>query len=68
MLKNDYPTTPQEVDHRSQEMANASKKCTQENEVGILAIGSHEGSVIAFAKNANDAGKIILDTLKESRQ
>ncbi len=67
MLKNKFPNTPEDIDHRSQAMIEAAKKCTQENEVGIFAISSSEGSVIAYGKNAEDAGKLILETLKKSR-
>lgn len=67
MLKNDFAATPEDVDHRSQDMLEASHKCIKDKDNGIFAVGSQEGSIIAFGKNAEDAGKIILSTLKASR-
>ena len=67
MLKNGYPKTPKDVDYGTQEMADASSKCIGHKDVGIFAMEGHEDGIIAYGKTAEATGKIILETVKQSR-
>lgn len=67
MLKNNLEQTDQAIDHRSNEFQQAATDCIQGKLSGILAMADLEGGVIAYADTAENAGKIILETLKQSR-
>ena len=67
MLKSGLDNTDEEVDHRSLDFSNAAKVIIQNKKQGIFALSDLEGGVIAYADTAENAGKIILETLKSSR-
>ena len=48
-------------------MANEAIRCIGKKNCGIFAMKGHEDGVIAYAQTAEDAGKILLDTLKQSK-
>ena len=48
-------------------MAVAAQKCIGTKQSGIFAMAGHEDGIIAYANQSQAAGKIILDTLKQSR-
>lgn len=68
MLANSYDQTSEAVDYGTQEMANEAKACIGNKKSGIFVMAGHQDGIIAYGANAEEAGKIILDTLKESRK
>lgn len=67
MLANEYDRTPQDTPYGTQEMANQVKICIGHKEQGILAMAGHTDGVISYGKNAEQAGQILLETLKKTR-
>lgn len=68
MLDNNYDQTPANIDYGTQEMADAAKICIGTKKQGIFVMAGHQDGIIAYGSNPEEAGKIILDTLKESRK
>lgn len=68
MLKNSLDNTSEDIDHRSVDFAKAAKEIIQTKKTGIFAMSDLEGGIIAYADTAENAGKIVLETLKESRK
>jgi hypothetical protein len=68
MLKNNFDATPKGIDYGTQDMAIAAQNCIGTNTQGIFAMSGHEDGIIAYGSTVEEAGKIILDTLKESRK
>lgn len=67
MLANDFDKTSAKIDYGTFDMAQAASDCIKDKEVGIFAMAGHEDGIIAYGKNAEVTGKIILDTFKKSR-
>lgn len=67
MLDNDFLKTSKDIEYGTQEMALATKDCIEDKSSGIFAMEGHEDGIIAFATTAEAAGKVILDTVKQSR-
>ncbi len=67
MLNNGYDKTPENVDYGTKEMAEAAKKCIGDKSSGIFVMAGHEDGIVSYAPTVEEAGKIILDTLKKSR-
>ena len=67
MLTNNFPKTPKTIDYGTQEMAQAASSCIGNKEVGIFAMEGHEDGIIAYGKSAEATGKVILETVKQSR-
>lgn len=68
MLKHDLEQTAQDINHHGLDFQQAATDCIQGKKTGILAIADLEGGIIAYADTAENAGKIILETLKQSRK
>lgn len=67
MLKNGHERTPEGIDYGTHAMAMATQKCIGTKKQGIFAMAGHKDGIIAYGATPEDTGKIILDTLKESR-
>lgn len=67
MLENGYDQTSDNIDYGTQEMANEAIRCIGNKNFGIFAMKGHEDGVISYAQTSEDAGKILLDTLKKSK-
>ena len=48
-------------------MAEAAKECIGKKESGIFAMAGHDEGIISYGSTVEEAGKIILETLKKSR-
>jgi len=68
MIKNNLEQTAQDIDHRSFDFQQEAMKCIQNKNSGIFAISDLEGGIIAYADSAENAGKLILETLKISKK
>ncbi len=63
-LKNKIPTTNEEVEYGTPEMAWEIFRLFRESEVEekkILVMGGHKEGIISFGKDLDEAGKILLD-------
>jgi hypothetical protein len=67
MLNNDFDKTPKNVDYGTQEMAEAAKSCIGKKNSGIFVMAGHDEGIVSYGSTVEEAGKIILDTLKKSR-
>ena len=68
MLAKKMDSTPEHVDYGTKEMAEYTSKLIGVKESGIFAMAGHQDGIISYGKTAQEAGKILLDTFKESRQ
>ena len=67
MLKNNYPATSKDINYGTHEMAQEAQRCIGKNKQGIFVMSGHQDGIIAYGRSAEEAGKIILETLKQSR-
>lgn len=67
MLNNGFDKTSEDVEYGTLDMAQAASECIKNNDVGIFAMAGHEDGIIAYGKNADVTGKIILETFKKGR-
>ena len=67
LLSNNFDKTPKDVDYGTHEMAEAAKECIGKKESGIFAMAGHDEGIISYGSTVEEAGKIILETLKKSR-
>lgn len=68
MINNQYDNTPADIDYGTREMAKAVQQAIQDKSTGILVMAGHQDGIIAYGPTVEEAGKIILDTLKESKK
>ena len=68
MLDNKMDATPENIDYGTKEMADFSANLIGKKESGIFVMAGHQDGIISYGKTAQEAGKILLDTLKNSRQ
>lgn len=67
MLDNGHDQTADNIDYGTQEMANEAIRCIGGKNFGIFAMKGHEDGVISYGQTSEDAGKILLETLKQSK-
>lgn len=68
MLDNKFERTSESVDYGTHEMAEEAKICIGSKQSGIFVMAGHQDGVISYGATAEEAGRIILETLKESRK
>ena len=68
MKKNDYDSSPADIEYGTEEMAQACKKIINTKSSGIIVMLGHQSGIISYGTTTEEAGKIILETLKESRK
>jgi ribulose-5-phosphate 4-epimerase/fuculose-1-phosphate aldolase len=68
MLSNNYTKTANNINYGTQEMAHEAQKCIGKNLKGIFVMEGHQDGIIAYGHSVEEAGKIILETLKESKK
>lgn len=64
MLSEKFDRTPEEINYGTIEMAEAAKECIKDQTRGIFAMAGHQDGIIAYGDNAENAGKMILETYK----
>jgi L-ribulose-5-phosphate 4-epimerase len=67
-LMDKIPTTDKNVSYGTPEMANEIKKIIKElgDKEKILVMGGHEGGIISFGKNLDEAGSILVNYFNQS--
>ena len=68
MLRNNFDKTPPNIEYGTIEMARAMNSCINQKHSGIFVMAGHQDGIISYGSSAEEAGKILLDTLKESRK
>jgi L-ribulose-5-phosphate 4-epimerase len=66
-----YPSTHRNVAYGTPEMAKEIQRLFKENSIAehkLFAMGGHEEGIIAFGKNLEEAGKLVLDHLNTIRK
>jgi L-ribulose-5-phosphate 4-epimerase len=67
MINNDHDKTPKNIDYGTQEMAEAAKKCIGNKSKGIFVMEGHQDGIISYGSTPEEAGRVLLETLKESK-
>lgn len=68
MLDQHLDASPKDIDYGTKEMADFAAKLIGQKESGIFVMAGHQDGIISYGHTAQEAGKILLDTLKNSRQ
>lgn len=68
MLNNKMDATPADIDYGTKEMADSAAQLIGTKKSGIFVMNGHQDGIISYGETAEEAGKIILDTLKKVRQ
>lgn len=68
MIDNDMDSTPEHIDYGTKEMATFTSSLISGKKYGIFVMKGHQDGVISYAQSAEDAGKILLDTLKLAKK
>ncbi|MFT6630559.1 MAG: ribulose-5-phosphate 4-epimerase/fuculose-1-phosphate aldolase [Bacteriovoracaceae bacterium] len=68
MLAGEYKKTADNINYGTHEMAQEAQKCIGKNLKGIFVMAGHQDGIIAYGSSTEEAGKIILETLKESKK
>lgn len=68
MIDNNLDSTSENVSYGTQEMAQEAKLCIGNKKSGIFVMKGHQDGIISYGSSAEEAGKIILDTVKQSRK
>jgi ribulose-5-phosphate 4-epimerase/fuculose-1-phosphate aldolase len=66
-----YPFTRQDVSYGTTEMATEIQRLFKESSIAehkLFAMGGHEEGIIAFGKDLEEAGKLVLDHLDTIRE
>lgn len=68
MLDQNMDATGDDISYGTSQMAQEAKRCIGNKKSGIFAMKGHEDGVISYGASIEEAGKIILDVFKQSRQ
>jgi L-ribulose-5-phosphate 4-epimerase len=63
-LKNKFPTTDKKAKYGTPEMAFEIKKLLKKNKNQVIIMGGHKEGILAFGKNIEEAGNIILNLVE----
>lgn len=67
MLANGHPKTDKSIKYGTKDMADAAKQCIQGKDSGVFVMEGHEEGIISYGRSAEEAGRAILDLIKELR-
>lgn len=68
MIDQSMDATSELVSYGTQEMADDAKRCIGNKKSGVFVMKGHQDGVIAYGTSIEEAGKILLDTFKQSRK
>jgi len=68
MIDNNMDATSETISYGTLEMADEAKKCIGNKKSGVFVMKGHQDGVISYGTSIEEAGKIILDTFKQSRK
>lgn len=61
MIKDECDFTDRSIPYGTVEMARATEKCIAQNDSGSFCMHGHEDGVVAYGRNLEEAGQLILD-------
>lgn len=61
MIKDQTDFTPKNIPYGTVEMARATEKCVGSKDFGSFCMHGHEDGVVAYGRNLEEAGKLILE-------
>ncbi len=67
MIKHDMDATSEKVSYGTESMGEEASKCIGEKTSGIFVMKGHQDGIIAYGSSCEEAGKIILEIFKKSR-
>ncbi len=67
LLNNNFDQIPANINYGSQEMAMATAKCIAQKKQGLFAMAGHEDGIVSYGETVEEAGKILLDVFKQSK-
>lgn len=67
MIKEDMESTSEKVSYGTEEMGMEASRCIGDKKSGVFVMKGHQDGVIAYGSNSEEAGKIILEIYKKSR-
>ena len=65
MISEKMNSTPQDVSYGTQEMAIAVQNIIGNKESGIIVMKGHQDGVIAYGNSAEQAGRMVLNSINE---
>ncbi len=68
MKENDYATTKEDVFQDVEGLELRIKRIIKKSPSGIFAFSHHPGEFLCYATSSDEAGKIILDLVKQSKK
>lgn len=68
MIDKGLDATSESISYGTPEMADEAKKCIGNKKSGIFVMKGHQDGVISYGTSIEEAGKIVLDTFKQSRK
>ena len=68
MIDKGMDATSESISYGTTQMATEAKKCIGNKKSGVFVMKGHEDGVISYGTSIEEAGKIILDTFKQSRK
>lgn len=68
MIDKGMDATSESISYGTNEMAAEAKKCIGSKKSGVFVMKGHQDGVISYGTSIEEAGKIILDTFKQSRK
>ncbi len=67
MLEQNFESTPPDVPYGTIEMVKAVRELIKGRSSGVFAMAGHEDGIVSWAKSHDEAGKLILDLVKNLR-
>jgi ribulose-5-phosphate 4-epimerase/fuculose-1-phosphate aldolase len=68
MIDKKMDSTPADIGYGTKEMAESAEKIIGNKRHGIFVMKGHQDGIISYGETAEEAGRVILDTLKKIRQ
>lgn len=68
MIAQKMDATPEHIDYGTKEMADFTASLIAQKKFGIFVMKGHQDGIVSYGETAEEAGKILLDTLKLIRK
>ena len=67
MIANNLESTSESVSYGTESMAKEASDCIANKSAGIFVMKGHQDGIIAYGNTPEEAGRMILDFFKKSR-
>lgn len=68
MIQHDLEATEKNIGYGTFEMAEAAKKCIGNKTSGVFVMKGHQDGIISYGSSSEEAGKQILELIKQSKK